>query len=216
MSFLLALRTFVLLLILVSPVTAQSMLRIVEQTLATELAVELAQHEADLRREVWQLETLTVPKRGRSDLLQHGALAEKVIWPRVMADSGTHIFFVSQCPLPYSGQALNPDGHPGTTGAQADVRDNSGMWPTAKQKNVPGDGKFDQDYLPGLPQACIGLLDLRTLNLKSWGSLLDKTSFQRLKYREWFAKPGANHQGRVSSKGSTGTLRYIRMPKEAS
>ena len=152
MSFLLALRTFVLLLILVSPVTAQSVLRIVEQTLATELAVELAQHEADLRREVWQLETLTVPKRGRSDLLQHGALAEKVIWPRVMADSGTHIFFVSQCPLPYSGQALNPDGHPGTTGAYActayyatpseewtDVRDNSGMLPSAKQKNLPGD-----------------------------------------------------------------------------
>lgn len=228
MSFSLVIRTLVLpLLIFVSPVTAQSVLRVIEQNLGNELAAELAQHEADLRQEGWKVETITVPKRGRSELLQHVTLAEKTLWPRMAADPGVHIFFVGMCPLPYSGQALNPDGHPGTTGAYActayyatpseqwtDVRDNSGMLPSAKQKNVPGDGKFDQDYLPGAPLACIGFLDLSMLNPKSWGSLLDKTSFQRLKYREWFSNQHAYRTGMWSPRHLTANGRNSTLPSE--
>lgn len=227
MSCSLVLRTLVLFLLLSSSVCAQSVLRLVEQSLATELAAELARHEFDLQQEGWKVETLTVPRRGRLDLLQHVALAENVIWPRVLANPGLHVFIVGQCPLPYSGQALNPDGHPGTTGAYActayyatpsedwtDVRDNSGMLPSAKQRNVPGDGKFDQDLLPGVPLACLGFLDLSSLNPKSWGSLLDKTSFQRMKYREWFANQRAYRTGKWMPRHPTANGRIGTIPSE--
>ncbi|MFN0275392.1 MAG: T9SS type A sorting domain-containing protein [Chitinophagales bacterium] len=74
----------------------------------------------------------------------------------------THsLLLVGHVPVPYSGN-LNPDGHPDHQGAWptdmfyadiegtwTDVSVNSTVSGNSKNHNVPGDGKYDQSYLPG-------------------------------------------------------------------
>lgn len=86
------------------------------------------------------------------------------------------IFIVGHVPIPYSG-LTSPGSHEPNYGAHpADwyyaVMDNS-LWTdttandtTATETNcwnVPGDGKFDQSTLPGVPQASIGRVDLTNM-----------------------------------------------------
>lgn len=81
------------------------------------------------------------------------------------------VFLLGHIPVPYSGN-INPDGHPEHKGAwPADVyyADMDGNWTddvinstTAafdRNKNIPGDGKFDQSTIPSLLELEIGRVD---------------------------------------------------------
>jgi hypothetical protein len=82
------------------------------------------------------------------------------------------LFLLGHVPVPYSGN-LNPDGHPDHLGAwPADVYygELNGNWTDlgvnsttispARTQNIPGDGKFDQSFLPSAMELQVGRVDL--------------------------------------------------------
>jgi len=85
------------------------------------------------------------------------------------------VFLLGHIPVPYSGFIV-PDGHPEHKGAwPADVyyADMNGIWTDSqvnsttaadiRNRNVPGDGKFDQSELPSDLELEIGRVDLSDL-----------------------------------------------------
>ncbi len=82
------------------------------------------------------------------------------------------VFLLGHIPVPYSGN-LNPDGHSNHQGAwPADTYygDMNGTWTDlyvnntsaaqSRNHNVPGDGKFDQSYVPSDLELAVGRVDL--------------------------------------------------------
>lgn len=85
------------------------------------------------------------------------------------------LFLLGHIPVPYSGN-LNPDGHPDHLGAwPADVfyADMNGTWTDTdvssetasdpRNKNIPGDGKYDQTYLASPIELQIGRVDFANM-----------------------------------------------------
>ncbi len=81
------------------------------------------------------------------------------------------LYLLGRVPVPYSGN-INPDGHDNHKGAwPADVyyADFSGSWTDntvnnssasdIRNRNIPGDGKFDQSYIPGKVVLQTGRID---------------------------------------------------------
>jgi hypothetical protein len=111
------------------------------------------------------------------------------------------LLIVGRVPMPYSGY-IAPDGHPDHSGAwstDAYYADVNGTWTDtsvdntsvslsdARNRNVPGDGKFDQSSLPSDVEIQTGRVDL--LNLASVPAGLDETTL----LRQYLAR---NHQFR--------------------
>lgn len=87
------------------------------------------------------------------------------------------LFIIGHVPIPYSGQS-SPGGHNDNIGAHpcdwyyADT--NSANWTDstvndtsatfASMNNVPGDGKWDQSNVPGIPQMRVGRVDLTNMS----------------------------------------------------
>lgn len=78
-------------------------------------------------------------------------------------------------PVPYSGD-INPDGHPDHQGAwptDTYYADMDGTWndvsvndlvsANPRNQNIPGDGKFDEDYIPSNLELQVGRVDLSDL-----------------------------------------------------
>ncbi|HEU4419014.1 MAG TPA: hypothetical protein VFT55_08750 [Planctomycetota bacterium] len=93
------------------------------------------------------------------------------------------VFLLGRVPVPYSG-SINPDGHPDHQGAwPADVfyGELNGTWTDAtvnitsatrpENRNVPGDGKYDQSTLPSDVDLIVGRVDLS--NMPAFGSSED-------------------------------------------
>jgi hypothetical protein len=90
--------------------------------------------------------------------------------------AGTKLLvLLGNVPVPYSGN-LNPDGHPEHQGAwptDTYYAELNGTWTDASvnnptsayppNQNVPGDGKFDQSYLPSDVELQVGRVDLSDL-----------------------------------------------------
>ena len=87
----------------------------------------------------------------------------------------TAVLILGHIPVPYSGN-LNPDGHPEHQGAwPADVYygDMNGIWTDAsvnntaasrnENKNIPGDGKFDQTLIPSDIELQVGRIDFANM-----------------------------------------------------
>jgi len=85
------------------------------------------------------------------------------------------VFLLGRVPVPYSG-AIAPDGHPDHQGAwPADVYygDVNGVWTDTsinvtsatrpENRNVPGDGKFDQGTLPSDVELAVGRVDFANM-----------------------------------------------------
>lgn len=85
------------------------------------------------------------------------------------------IILMGNIPVPHSGN-INPDGHSDHRGAwPTDVYygDIDGIWTDEivsnttsaypRLHNVPGDGKFDQDFIPGETELAVGRLDFSEL-----------------------------------------------------
>lgn len=85
------------------------------------------------------------------------------------------LILLGHVPIPHSGN-LNPDGHPDHQGAwPTDLfyADMDGVWSDAtvnnstsgnpKNHNVPGDGRFDDDYLPTDVELQVGRIDFYDL-----------------------------------------------------
>ncbi len=90
-------------------------------------------------------------------------------------DAWTHVVLVGHVPVPYSGD-LYPDGHPDHEGAWptdlyygemetawTDVSVNVTVASDPRNHNIPGDGKFDQSYIPGTLELAVGRIDMHDL-----------------------------------------------------
>lgn len=90
-------------------------------------------------------------------------------------DRYTHCVLLGHVPVPYSGD-IYPDGHPDHEGAwPSDLyyADMDAEWTDAsvnvivasdpRNQNVPGDGKFDQSYIPGAVELAVGRIDMYNL-----------------------------------------------------
>jgi len=141
---------------------------VVDTTYAAALATELTRLELDLVGDGWTVvrhdvdRTETVPNV--KALIQADYTAEP-------ADVKAVLLF-GHVPVPYSGD-INPDAHPDHQGAwPADVYygDMDGVWTDSTvnttsasrsaNHNVPGDGKFDQSYIPSELELMVGRVDL--------------------------------------------------------
>jgi hypothetical protein len=143
-------------------------LLIVDATMATPLATELARLEQDLIGDGWTVARQDV---ARTASVPSVKAAIQALYQLDPARTRALLLF-GHVPVPYSGN-IAPDGHPEHQGAwPADVYfgDMNGTWtdtvvnnPNAarpENRNIPGDGKFDQSILPSDVELEVGRVDL--------------------------------------------------------
>ena len=157
------------------------LLLVIDSTYVDPLATEIARLIADLEKERWEVHTHVVQ---RSDSVQK---VKRWIEGEWMADSNRvkSLLLLGRVPVPYSGN-FNPDAHPDHQGAwPSDVyyvtfdlvwTDNTVNTTSAtrtENRNVPGDNKFDQDYIwPALAKIPMGRVDLYDMNAFGSDTLL--------------------------------------------
>jgi hypothetical protein len=141
---------------------------VVDDTMATPLAVELERLRQDLIGDGWSVirhevsRAATVPSVKALIKADHDAAPAEV----------RSVLLFGHMPVPYSGD-INPDGHPDHLGAWptdlyygelddawADTLVNDSGAGRAENKNVPGDGKFDTSYLSSSVDLEVGRVDL--------------------------------------------------------
>ena len=144
-----------------------------ERSIEPELVPEIARLESDLRGDGWLVVRRSVARTEQPPAVR------KLIADIYYSDTANvkSVFLLGNIPVPYSGNYV-PDGHPDHRGAwPADVyyADVDGVWTdetadndtTPGQRienmNVPGDGKFDQTFLPSDAELMIGRVDLSNL-----------------------------------------------------
>lgn len=148
-------------------------LLLTERSVEDSLLPELLRLERDMRGDGWLVVRRTVDSNDPVPTV-------KAIIRSVYDDDPEHLTSVllfGHIPVPYSG-SINPDGHPDHRGAwPADMyyADMDGIWTDdtvrtgaikdqlERNKNIPGDGKFDQDIIPTDVELQIGRVDLANL-----------------------------------------------------
>lgn len=140
----------------------------VENTYATDLAAELTRLEADLVGDGW---TVTRLSCNRADTVPSVKAKIKAVYDANPTQVKA-VFLFGRVPVPYSGN-LAPDGHGDHVGAwPADVfygEMNSTWTDTSinntgasrnENDNIPGDGKYDQSTLPSDVEIPVGRVDM--------------------------------------------------------
>lgn len=144
---------------------------IVDSTVAPSLENELGQLQQDLVGDGWLVVRHDVSRdSGPPDV-------KALIQAEYQADSANTraVFLVGHVPVPYSGD-INPDDHSNHKGAWvADTYygDMDGQWmdatvfdtgaARASNRNVPGDGKFDQSTIPADLKLEVGRVDFNDM-----------------------------------------------------
>ena len=140
---------------------------VVDKTYVTDLATELKQLEFDLIGEGWQVVRIEVDRTDSVPIVKDKIKAV----PNVKA-----ALLFGHVPVPYSGNIV-PDGHTnnhyGAWPCDGYYGDLDGTWSDNfaassatnrdANKNVPGDGKFDQDKFSSDVDIQIGRIDLQNL-----------------------------------------------------
>lgn len=178
---------------------------LVDDTMATPLATELTRLEADLRGDGWTVL--------RHDVSRTASVTsvKALIKTAYDADSTNvkAVFLFGRIPVPYSGN-IRPDGHGDHQGAwPADCYygEMNGSWTDTsvntttstkygtRNHNIPGDGKFDQDRMPGSGNSRIELMVGR-VDLSSLPAYTTLTETQLLK--RYLDKDNAWRQGTLT------------------
>ena len=162
------------------------LLLVIDNTMVTPLAPEIAQLQADLTGDGWLVQTITAT---RTDT----ALNTKALI-KAAYDADTNnvkmVYILGHVPVPYSGD-IAPDGHGGHVGAwPADgyYGDMNGTWTDTsvndsgagdvRNRNIPGDGKFDQGNLPSWVELMVGRVDMSNMT-RAPASSVSETSLLR-------------------------------------
>jgi len=145
-----------------------TMVLVVDNSFTSSLTTQLAQLQTDLEGEGWK-----VVRHNVSPTASVTSVKALIIGTYNSDPANVKaVFLVGHVPVPYSGN-LAPDGHGEHFGAwTADVyygemngnwTDNSvnstnAAWP--ENRNVPGDGKFDQTVIPTAVELAVGRVDM--------------------------------------------------------
>jgi Secretion system C-terminal sorting domain len=125
----------------------------------------------DLELDGWYPKTLYVNASDAVDIIKNNIVSlysENTVMTKLL-------LLVGHVPIPHSGD-LNPDGHPDHMGAwptDTYYADMNGSWTDVsindvtsaniRNHNIPGDGKFDQSYIPTDLELQVGRVDLAEL-----------------------------------------------------
>ncbi len=163
------------------------LLLVVDSTMVSPLAPEIAQLQADLTGDGWTVQTITA-------LRTDTAINTKALIKAAYDADPTNlkmVYILGHVPVPYSG-LINPDGHANHYGAwPADgyYGDMNGTWTDTsvsnstaasdvRNRNIPGDGKFDQSSLPSPVELMVGRVDLHSMT-RAPASSVSETSLLR-------------------------------------
>ncbi|MBK8498337.1 MAG: T9SS type A sorting domain-containing protein [Flavobacteriales bacterium] len=153
----------------VSPIDYRGkLLLLVDNTFSTSLSAELTTLRNDLRADGWAVV--------RTDLARTASVASvrNTIIAQYNADPANvkAVFIIGHLAVPYSGN-INPDGHSEHLGAwpcDGYYGELNGTWTDAtvnnagasrtENRNIPGDGKFDQSAFPNALELQVGRVDM--------------------------------------------------------
>ncbi len=162
------------------------LLLVVDNTMVSPLAQEIAQLQSDLTGDGWLVQTITAT---RTDTAIN---TKALIKAAYNADTNNvkMVYILGHVPVPYSGD-IAPDGHSSHVGAwPADgyYGDMDGTWTDtsvndsgagdSRNRNIPGDGKFDQGNLPSWVELMVGRVDLSNMT-RAPASSVSETSLLR-------------------------------------
>lgn len=160
---------------------------LVDNTLLLSLGPEIDRIETDMIRDGWEVVRTNVARMAISPSSTNTSdyaprLAElqavrAIVQSNYVADPNRRgsVFILGRLPVPYSGN-LAPDGHGdhfGAWPADAYYGDIDGTWTDAtvnntsagdlRNRNVPGDGKFDTSTIPTTSELAVGRVDLANM-----------------------------------------------------
>lgn len=184
------------------------------------LKEDLDRYREDLVRDGWVVDTTVVPSDlfdVDAQMVRNRIMRS---WRDTSQARLTHVVLIGAIPIPYSGGFVSngtpqpPDGHPEHGGAwpsnayYADMETSSGVdadyqWTdqtinlTApgrpQNRNIPGDGKFDQSMIPTDLELCVGRVDMR--RLPAFGTKDDDRTVELALLKRYLAK---NHRYRTN------------------
>ncbi len=161
-------------------------LLVIDSSVAEPLSSELAQLESDLDREGWRVHRVIVPRAEQFNAaaVQRTKDSIRAWYQRGSYDEPASVFLIGRVAVPYSGlyyqgQFITPpdghnpdhrgawpcDGYYGTIsefGWNDAVADTQGVV-RAENRNLPGDGKFDNVFFPSSLELRIGRVDFYNL-----------------------------------------------------
>jgi PKD repeat protein len=139
---------------------------------ASDYETEMQQWEKDMMHEGRSVWRIPVDRNESAEAVKQRIVAAYQQYPQEIKS----IMLLGRVPVPYSGN-LAPDGHQpdhlGAWPADAYYADMDGNWTDvsvnnsgasqARNRNIPGDGKFDQNVIPSDTELEIGRVDMRNL-----------------------------------------------------
>lgn len=144
---------------------------LVDDLFSSSLALEIGRLKDDLEGDGWKVVRFDVPRTAAVTWVKNlvfGVYSQDPVNTKAL-------FLLGHIPVPYSGD-IYPDGHPEHQGAwPADVfyAEMNGSWTDVnvndtlasdpRNRNVPGDGKFDQGILPNETELQIGRVDFANM-----------------------------------------------------
>ena len=167
--------------------TRGKLLLVVDDTMVSPLAPEIEQLQGDLAGEGWTVQTLTALRTDTAANVKAQILAAYT------ADSSNvkMIYLLGHVPVPYSGN-MAPDGHSNHVGAWpadgyygeldgtwTDTTVNNTSASDARNDNIPGDGKFDQNYFPNFVELMVGRVDLSRMTRAPSSGVSEATLLRR-------------------------------------
>ncbi len=145
------------------------LLLVVDDTMLVPLSPELDQLRDDLVGDGWMVQTLTAARGGSAASVKAQIVAAYGADPA----NTKMVYLLGHVPVPYSGEMapdLHVPEHLGAWPADGYYGDIDGIWTDSsvnntaaarsQNDNVPGDGKFDQNYFPSLLELAVGRVDL--------------------------------------------------------
>lgn len=167
------------------------LLILLSPTTLAEVAPELDDYRSVLESDGWTTRTLLI------DAESPVAAIKAAILTAVTEAPATALLLLDDVPVAYSGN-INPDAHAdhkGAWGSDVYYGDLDGVWTdtlvnnvtsaTPVNHNIPGDGKWDQSYLPSDVELAVGRVDFRNLPFLTAGryELLRRYLLKDLAYR---------------------------------
>lgn len=150
----------------------------IDSTTADAIGTELKIWKDDMRGEGWQIVPRKIGPFASVQSIKNQIVADYNADPTNVKA----VLLIGDVPVPYSGNT-NWDGHPEHNGAwpcDAYYADVDGLWTdntvnntTAARtanRNIPGDGKFDQSVLPSPAELIVGRVDFSNLSEATFGA----------------------------------------------
>ena len=205
------------------------LLLVLENDIAA-LGDRISRLEKDLIGDGWRIEKRFVSRQ--DSVLQVKSVIHE--WYGADPQNSKQVFLLGHVPVPYSG-ILAPDGHSDHSGswpADPFYADLDGSWTDStvnsvstnpRLNNVPGDGKFDQNYTPTTVELAVGRVDLYNLpafkqsgesdlaaELRLVSNYLDKDHLYRNNLAPYDSVPDAGFD--VDRFGDFGSECFVRNP----